>query len=364
MTFRLALAVLVIGHLPTYTSGRAAGAVVIVANRTGGEIRFSLSTAQAKDQPYAVAAGDLAAIPVAGAADIAFGAGAARRHYHVEPNSAYYFTDLPDGLNLKEIGLRGGDDRPERPADGRAPVVSEAAPKTGPPAARVITVKILVDQKEIAVRKVWEKRLRDRVAAASKVLDHICRVTLNVVAVEEWQSDDAHADLPALFRDFERRVDAGPAQVAIGFTSQQPPEGGDARIGVTRSALHHHILMREWRPTSENGRVDVLVHELGHYLGAAHNPEADSLMRPRFGERPQVQGNRRSGFDPVSALIMNLVAEEVFDRRVKRLSDLSPGIRERLREIYAELARALPDDPTPAEYLRQLGGMAIAPDAP
>ena len=51
-------------------------------------------------------------------------------------------------------------------------------------------------------------------------LDHICRVTLKVVAVEEWQSDDAAAgDLHRLLADFERKVRAGPAQVAVGFSS-------------------------------------------------------------------------------------------------------------------------------------------------
>ena len=37
--------------------------------------------------------------------------------------------------------------------------------------------------------------------------------------------------------------------------------------------------------------------------------------------------------------------------------------RDRLREVYAELARTVPDDPTPGQYLRLLGGKpsAVAP---
>ena len=164
-------------------------------------------------------------------------------------------------------------------------------------------------------------------------------MTLNVVAVEEWQSDDGVTDLPGLLGDFEHASKAPPAQVAIGFTSQHVTDIGDKRIGVTRMALHDHILVREWRPASESGRTDVLLHEFGHYLGPAHSPEADSIMRPRSGDQPQALGNQKRRFDPVNALIMNLVAEEVFDHGVKRLGDVSPITRERLREVYEESSK-------------------------
>jgi hypothetical protein len=110
--------------------------------------------------------------------------------------------------------------------------------------------------------------------------------------------------------------------------------------------------------------VEALLHELGHYLGAAHSAEPDSVMRPAVGGAPPAGGNYRSRFDPVNALVMNLVAEEAFDRAVTSLGAVRPATRERLRAVYGELARALPDDPTPAQYLRQLGGAPAAPGAP
>src|SRR5207237_10227137 len=147
--------------------------------------------------------------------------------------------------------------------------------------------------------------------------------------------------LLGLLHDFEHQVKAHPAQLAIGYTSQ--PLSGKQTSG-TRAALHDHVLIREWHPPTESGRLDVLLHELGHYLGATHSAEADSVMRPALGDSPQAIGNRRCGFDPVNALIMNLVAEEVFDRGVKRLDAVSPSTRDRLREVYAELLRTLPED--------------------
>lgn len=235
MPLRLALIVCAVACWPG--GGRAA--VVVVANRTGGEVRFALAPAQGPARPYAVASGDLAAIPVTAAAEVAFDSGSGPRRYRVEPNSAYYFADFGTGLDLKEIGLTGGPDHPRHPAAEAPATAAGAAPQP-----RVLTVKILVDQKEPAVRQAWEKRVRGRVAAASRVLEHVCRVSLRVVAAEEWQSDDAAADLPALLADFERRVRPDPARLAIGFTSQRVADRGDRRVGATRMALHGHILLR------------------------------------------------------------------------------------------------------------------------
>jgi hypothetical protein len=354
MMFRLALAVCVAGFWLAGPVPQARGAVVVVANRTGAEVRFTLTPPGGPAQPHALAAGDLAAIPVAGPAELEYGPGAARRA-RVDPDAAYYFADAPDGPDLKEIGL---GDRPRVPQPARP-----ADPPGRLPPPRVLTVKLLVDQAEPAARPAWEKRLRGRIDTASAVLERVCHVTLKVVAAEEWQSDDA-PDLPSLLRDFERRVKPDPARVAIGFTSRRWAEGGDGRVGGTRPALHSHILLREWRPPTEGGRVEALLHELGHYLGAAHSAEPDSVMRPAVGDVPRAAANYRSRFDPVNALVMNLVAEEAFDRGVTRLGAVRAATRERLRAAYGVLARALPDDPTASQYLRQLGGPPAASGAP
>ena len=40
-------------------------------------------------------------------------------------------------------------------------------------------------------------------------------------------------------------------------------------------------------------------HELGHFLGSVHSPEADSVMRPVLGDRQSRSVKFRVGFDPV-----------------------------------------------------------------
>src|SRR5439155_4830759 len=119
MTIRLALAALVIGFCSGVHPAR--GATVVVANRTVGEVRFAVTPPQGKAQQYAVPSGDLAAIPVTGAAEIAFDSGTARRQYQVAPNSAYYFAHFASGLVLKEIGLAAGEDRHGRPPEAPWP---------------------------------------------------------------------------------------------------------------------------------------------------------------------------------------------------------------------------------------------------
>jgi hypothetical protein len=153
--------------------------------------------------------------------------------------------------------------------------------------------------------------------------------------------------------EFEREVKPAPARLAIGFSSQfQAPEG-QAHVGGTRGPLHSHILHRELaRHVDDRVRLEALVHELGHYLGAAHSPEATSVMRPVLGNRnPQTAGGPIQ-FDPVNTLAMYLVSEELRYRDVDRFADLTPQTRKRLRQIYTELSRANPKDDSAARFLQ------------
>jgi Matrixin len=326
----------------------ARGEVVIVANRTRHEVRFTVASPPGTPQPYAVKAGTLAALPVSGATELVYAAGKEQRRCQLSPNCIYYFSDLASGLDLQEIGLGDGENNTAAPIQ---PAASEREKKPGP---HVLTVKILVDKKERAVRALWEKRVRERIGSASRILDHHCHVQLKVIAVEEWQSDDAVDNLGALLRDFEIKVKTKPADLTIGFTSQKLSTEGQKPVGVTRRALHDHILIREWWPPRESGRLEVLLHEIGHYLGAVHSADHESVMRASIDKISKERVNPYPVFDPVNTLAMNLVAEEVFERGVKRFADLRPATKQRLRVIYTESGRALPDDPTPGMYLRLL----------
>ena len=84
--------------------------------------------------------------------------------------------------------------------------------------------------------------------------------------------------------------------------------------------LHPYILMREWTPTTEPGRLEVLLHELGHYLGAVHSPEPTSVMRRKLGDGRSVSLRFPVGFDPLNTLAMNLVVGELRAGRKRSLA--------------------------------------------
>jgi hypothetical protein len=331
--------------LGAFPAGRAA--VVVIANRTDQPVRFTVKPAESKAKEYTLSGADLVSISFARSAALSFASGSSTRLMPLTPNSAYYFASVPNGLSLQQLLVGGEPDR--RGAADPAP----APPKA--PEKLVIPIKVLVDDDEPTARRVWEERVRKRLQAASDLIEKHCRARFEVVAVETWESDNKLTDFKALHEDFERKVKPGPARLAVGFTSQLPhPQGGFNHLGTTRCVLHTHILIREWYPRSEPERLEVLVHELGHFLGASHSGESESVMRPRLADGKALASNFHVRFDPLGTLAMCLVAEEMHLRGARTVRELSPGVREQLVRIYGEAGRALPDDPAAAEMIRQM----------
>jgi hypothetical protein len=130
---------------------------------------------------------------------------------------------------------------------------------------------------------------------------------------------------------------------------------GPRHLGGTRYAFHPQILVREYMPRTEAERLEVLVHELGHYLGAVHSPEGDSVMRPNLGDGKSPAKAFRIGFDPANALVMNLMVE-ARAQGAKNLTGIAPTTRGRLTEIYSEMGKTLPQDESASKYIRALKG--------
>ena len=323
--------------------------VIVVSNRTRQLVKFTVMPLGTKARQYQLASGDLVPIATEGKLPISFFSGPKEVRYQLDANSAYYFGGTRDGqLDLQKIGL-GGD---EQTASGRKlPGSNELNP------VATITVKILVDEDEHFRRELWEERLRRRVQEASKILQKYCRVRLKVVAVETWKSDDRITEFPKSLAELEKEVDPAPAQLAIGFTSQYQLSLKGKHLGGVYGPLRRHVLVREWSThISERERLEVLVHELGHILGAAHSPEPNSVMRPVLGDRKARNERFSIRFDPVNTLAMYMIGEELRRRSITKFRELSPETKERLAQIYRELVRANPDDPTAKRYLQMSSG--------
>jgi hypothetical protein len=144
--------------------------------------------------------------------------------------------------------------------------------------------------------------------------------------------------------------------LAVGFTGRFQWEPGEVHLGGIHGALMSHILIRESvRSVSESEHLEVLVHELGHYLGAIHSADPLSVMRPKLGDHRSRAKSFRIGFDPFNTLAMSLLVEEMQRRPVWALSMLPPTSKAAMRSVFTLMGDAMPSDPVAAEAVAMLG---------
>jgi hypothetical protein len=121
-------------------------------------------------------------------------------------------------------------------------------------------------------------------------------------------------------------------------------------------------LVREWsNRISESEKLEVLVHELGHFLGAVHSPEPDSVMRAILGDKRARSKDFRIGFDPVNTMAMCLVSEALRTGRVQSFNDLRLPCQLELNKLYTDMAKADPQDPAARQYVQLLERNSISP---
>jgi hypothetical protein len=332
----------------------AQAGVLVIGNHTDRDVGFVVTPPEGEPQSYTLTAKDVLPLPVAGEVQISFDAGGASRRLSLDVNSAHYFAEKEGSLDLHRIGSAGPSVVQSDSAEGGD------GPSPRPPIAPlggvssfyrmgVVPVMLLVDdEQQLVVRRVWETRLRERLKKASDVFERHCRFRFRVVKVGTWDSDDRIEEFSDALREFEREVIPDPAVLAIGFASQkyyvkrrnQMPRGGG-----TRGPLCRHVLIREsTRRMTERERVEVVLHELGHFLGAMHCREPYSAMRPVLGDGQARQRSFRLGFDPGNTLVMHLVASELRTGTVVHFRQLSADAKRRIRGVYTELAKAFPED--------------------
>jgi hypothetical protein len=331
------------------------GSVVVLANRTSAPISFQAVIDGQVVQHVKLEPGD--SRPLYGQRDVRIKASVGGRPQEIalDPDCAYYVgeTAADGGLGLAKIGLGETPGRAWQPLSPGAIELRDAG---------VINVKVLVDDDEVRPRPVWERVIRERIAKASAVFEAHCGVTLRITALGEWNSDDHQVDFSQSMAEFEREVLPAPAQVAIGFSSQYAIAKGRIHLGGTRGPLHSHIIIKERsRNVLETERLELLVHELGHFLAASHSPEANSVMRPLLTGGLQRAAGARVQFDPPNTLLMALMGQEIRKRRIGELTGIMPDTRRRMREIYTALEPTLPDDPAASQYLQLVAASGARP---
>ena len=220
-------------------------------------------------------------------------------------------------------------------------------------AGQTIHIKVLVDEEEPRNRRVWQQTLAHRIDKASEILSQYCDLRFSVTSFGRWRSNNEITEFARSVKEFEKTTKVEPADLVIGFSSQYKFGRGRTSLGGTRGPLNSHILIREGSPTiQESERLEVVVHELCHYLGAAHSNQYDSVMRPVLGDGRSRARAFQIKLDPRNATIVGLVSDEVIDFRVRNFNQLTIPTKLRLREQYILLARQNPRDPVAAKYAR------------
>jgi hypothetical protein len=326
---------------------RANAGFVVFANTSGKEMSLILTHPGTEPRVERLAPLEVRTVPIGRESRVSIDGGGESIHYRLEPYTAYVLAQAGGKFALQGIELA-------------VPLPKPDDVPAGPPVARKpikMAVRVMVDDAEPRVRAVWEKSLRQRVAAVSGVFEKQLGVVLEIAEVSEWVSDARATATAALLKDFEQQVKPEPTAVAIGFSSRAAGRlvaGEKAGLGCTRGPLHTHVLIREAPLATEAEKAEVLAHELAHLLGAAHSPDQFSVMRPVLGDGKARLAKFRIGLDPLNALAVGIWVEELRSGQVRGWDDLRPVARERLAAVYKTIAHALPEDPVARTYVALL----------
>lgn len=336
--------------------------VLVFTNRSTIPIRTEVHTPKPSKFPLQLEPDDLTTIPFRDGSTL-LAAQPGQPPLKLLPNTIYEFSDageLPgkgQSWVCKPLKLGFPHGWALAPKPNRALVAAQAP--ADEKQNNVIKVVLAVDDDELTAKAVWEKRYRQRIEAASQVLEFHTGLKLEIVAQTTWVTSNRITDFEQSLAEFERTVQPqGPTDLVIGFTSQYELERGRIHLGGTRGMLASHILLREGsKKMSEVEKLEVLVHELGHYLGANHSAEKNSVMRPILGDRQSRERRFRILYDPLNALAINMIAADFRANHVRRREELSDTTRAKLLAIYAVQGQLMSEDPSVKHMLRAIGAM-------
>ena len=318
-------------------SQAASAAVLVVMNGTDATLSFTLDRGNGTPDSVNLEKGESRPFAVGRHAMVTYISAGTPTTLKLDAYSAYVFTKKKNTISLNGIELAGKPvsltDTPERlPADT---------------SVQTVTLKVYSDDANPFVRTIWEPKLKTRVEKATAIVSTATGVKFEIAGVGQWQSDPEAESLETLLAEFEEKVKFESGVVQIGYTSRLPSKPNETvptTLGKTLAPLRPHLLVREASVRSESEQVELLAHELGHWLGAVTTPDTESVMRGKLGDGRAVLAAFKVRFDPLNVLAMNIWAAERAGGKVKTWQNLKPEMQARLARIYETLAKADPGE--------------------
>jgi hypothetical protein len=322
---------------------RGTAAVIVVANYTTGPVTVSLSEPDQKPRKHTIPEYQVLPLSLTGPAELKLPTEGKDGAVRVDPYHAYaLISDKSGALHIEALELPGQaperDSRPELNPIPREPVK--------------IPVTLLIDDVDPRADMVWKKQLRERFDAAAQILETQTGFRFEFTGYDTWTSDAKATDILTQLKVFEDAVKEKPNALAIGYTSQKLDDA-QPELGACRGLGSSHIVIREWRPTGEPERVEVLVRYLAISLGAVTSPDPGSAMRPKVGDGKALHADFKIRLDPLNVLALNLLADQR-RQHVNRLDAIPAPDRARLVRVYSALLQAFPADPLALDYLNVL----------
>ncbi|HEY2784404.1 MAG TPA: hypothetical protein VGJ05_05455 [Fimbriiglobus sp.] len=274
----------------------------------------------------------------------------------LEPYAAYVFVTAKGKVELKGIEFVG------KPI----PTTDVTAKEDKAEQVLKIPVRLLMDDANPFARTKWEPELKKRFREASDILRTATGVQFELAEVGEWKTDPDEQTLDNLVSDLEEKEKPKPGGIIVGYTCRKLPAVKPAftLLGPTRGPLRPVTLIREGIPSGAGDQVEVLVHELAHYLGAVRIPDPNSVMRPTVGDGKANLAKFEIQFDPINVLLMNLWVDDLRSGKVKSWTDLRPETKARLARVYETIAKSYPDCPLASAYKELIVAVQAADPPP
>lgn len=196
-----------------------------------------------------------------------------------------------------------------------------------PDDVRVLRIRVYADEAHRNMTLGWQVRFFRQVERANHVLAQQLRVRLEIESAKPWPRDAALSSLTAALYDLERFDSSEDVDLVVGLTSALPAVTAAVhQLGMAR-VLGRHIVLRgtddaeeyaalsralgkldtdEWERVYQRRRKHkasvLLLHEIGHVLGAIHVRDSRYFLHPTI-ERGATM------FAPENAALMSAALE-------------------------------------------------------